>query len=74
MDPIIGTGKISRREYKIIANRETAILMSDGVKIDADIFRPDSPGKFPVLVAVSAFNKEIQSRQIWPAPALFPLT
>ena len=68
MDPIIGTGKISKREYRIIAHRETVILMSDGIKIDADIFRPDSPGKFPVLVALSPFNKEIQSQHIWPAP------
>jgi uncharacterized protein len=68
MDAIIGTGKISRREYEIKADRNVKITMSDGVKIDTDIFRPDSPGKFPVLFSIAAFNKEIQSDRIWPAP------
>ena len=67
MDAIIGTGKISKREYGIIANRNVSILMTDGVTIDVDIFRPDGKGKFPALVAVSAFNKDIQSDHVWPA-------
>jgi putative CocE/NonD family hydrolase len=67
MDAIIGTGKISKREYGIIANRNVSIPMTDGVTIDVDIFRPDGKGKFPALVAVSAFNKDIQSDHVWPA-------
>ena len=67
MDAIIGTGKISKREYGITAHRNVAIPMSDGVTIDVDIFRPDGEGKFPALVAISAFNKEVQSGRILPA-------
>lgn len=67
MDSIIGTGKISRREYEIIAEHNRSLAMSDGIKIDFDIFRPDGKGKFPVLVSIAAFNKEIQSERVWPA-------
>jgi predicted acyl esterase len=67
MDAIIGTGKISKREYDIITNRDVSIPMSDGVNLNVDIFRPDGRGKFPALVAISGFNKEVQSDRIWPA-------
>jgi predicted acyl esterase len=67
MDAIIGTGKISKREYEIIPERNTLITMSDGVKIDVDIFRPGGRGKFPALVLIAPFNKEIQTERVWPA-------
>jgi putative CocE/NonD family hydrolase len=68
MDAIMGTGKISKREYEIKADRNVSIPMSDGINIDADIFRPDSKGKFPVILSIAPFNKEIQTDHIWPAP------
>lgn len=67
MDAIIGTGKISKREYEITSEKNVVISMSDGIKIDTDIFRPGGRGKFPVLVAVATFNKELQSEHVWPA-------
>ena len=67
MDAIIGTGKISKREYDITVSRNVAIPMSDGITIDVDIFRPVGEGKFPALLAISAFNKEAQSGRVWPA-------
>jgi predicted acyl esterase len=67
MDAIIGTGKISKREHGIIAEHDVTVPMSDGINIYTDVFRPDGDGKFPALVAMSAFNKEIQSDRIWPA-------
>jgi predicted acyl esterase len=68
MDPKIGTGKISKREHTVAANRNVSVQMSDGVAIDIDIFQPQSKGKFPALLSISTFNKEIQSQHIWPAP------
>jgi len=67
MDAIIGTEKISKRVYGIVADRNVSIPMSDDVAIDVDIFRPNDKGKFPALVAMSAFNKAIQSEHVWPA-------
>jgi uncharacterized protein len=69
MDAIFAMGnkQVSRREYNIKENRDVYITMSDGVKLNVDVFRPDSPGKFPALIAITAFNKDIQSMRIWPA-------
>jgi predicted acyl esterase len=67
-DAIFGTGETSRREYEIISRRNVAVTMSDGVKIDLDIFRPDGRGRLPVLLGMSTFNKDVQSDRIWPAP------
>ena len=67
MDAIIGTGNISKREYEIKAERNTTLIMSDGINIDIDVFRPDSRGKFPALLGISPFSKEIQSDHVWPA-------
>lgn len=69
MNAIFGTqdNKLSRREYGIIEDRDVYVTLADGVKLNLDVFRPDSKGKFPALVAVSAFNKTIQSLRLWPA-------
>ena len=66
VDAIIGTGKISKRQYNISSERNVSIPVSDGVTIDADVFRPDGDGKFPALISISPYNKEVQSAYIWP--------
>ena len=68
MDAIFGTGKISKREFDIVVNRDVSISMSDGVDIDVNIFRPKSAEEFPVLLSIAAFNKDLQTEHIWPAP------
>ena len=30
-------------------------------------FRPDGKGKFPALLTMAAFNKDVQSERLWPA-------
>jgi predicted acyl esterase len=32
--------------------------MSDGVKLAANVFRPDKPGRFPVIMAFTPFSKD----------------
>ena len=58
--------QVSRRRYGIIKENSVSIPMSDGITIDADIFRPDSPGKFPALLGVHPYDKEVQSAPIMP--------
>jgi predicted acyl esterase len=67
MDAIFGDKQLSRREHEIIAHRDIFVPVRDGVKICVDVFRPDGRGKYPALVAMSPFNKDIQSDRIWPA-------
>jgi predicted acyl esterase len=58
--------QVSRRRYGIIMESSVSISMSDRITIDADIFRPDSPGKFPALLGVHPYDKEVQSAPIMP--------
>jgi len=48
MDAIIGIGKISKREYEIQPERNVSVLMSDGININLDVFRPSAKGQYPV--------------------------
>jgi predicted acyl esterase len=36
--------------------------MRDGVRLSADVFRPDAPGKFPVILIRTPYDKEGYSR------------
>ena len=49
---------ISQPQYKIRAERDVYVPMRDGVKLAANIFRPDAEGKFPALVAIGPFGKD----------------
>jgi predicted acyl esterase len=66
VDAIFGDKQVSKREYEIISERDILVPMSDGINLGVDVFRPDSEKKFPALVAVSTFNKDVQSARIWP--------
>ena len=35
--------------------------MRDGINLLADVYRPDAPGKFPVLIAASPYPRQIQN-------------
>ena len=40
----------SPRAYRVVHERDVAIPVSAGITIDCDIFRPDAPGQFPVIL------------------------
>lgn len=46
--------------YKIKADKNVYINMRDGVRLVVDIYRPDAEGKFPALLAMSAYGKDLQ--------------
>ena len=56
----------SKREYGITEERHVSIPISDGITLDADIFRPDSPGKFPALLGIHVYDNAWQSDPIKP--------
>jgi predicted acyl esterase len=58
--------KTSERKYNIVTERHAAIPMSDGITIDADIFRPDGPGRFPALLGVHPYDNTLQTAPIMP--------
>jgi uncharacterized protein len=58
--------RTSERKYSIITERHVSIPMSDGITIDADIFRPDGKGKFPAILGVHPYDNAFQSAPIMP--------
>jgi predicted acyl esterase len=60
---------ISQPQYKIKEEIDVRIPMRDGINLAADIFRPDSEGKFPALIGIGCYGKEIQMA-VPPQPGL----
>jgi putative CocE/NonD family hydrolase len=56
--------------HGMIAERDVAVPMRDGVKLAVDIYRPDTSEKLPVLLAFSIYNKDLQGPDV--AAALPP--
>jgi predicted acyl esterase len=56
----------SPREYGITIERGVRIPVAKGITLDCDLFRPDAPGKFPLILAVHPYLQPAQSMQIVP--------
>src|SRR5438045_4791747 len=56
----------SAREYGVTVERSVKIRMPDGVHLDAEIYRPSTPGKFPVILGISPYPHHHQSAQMLP--------
>jgi predicted acyl esterase len=51
----------SKPIYKIKVDKNVFVAMSDGVRIALDVWRPDAEGKFPALLGMSAYGKDLQT-------------
>ncbi|MFL5044895.1 MAG: CocE/NonD family hydrolase [Xanthobacteraceae bacterium] len=62
---------------KMIRERDVTVPMRDGVKLCADIYRPDATQKLPALLAFAIYNKDFQgpdmAEALPPQPAWTPL-
>ena len=57
-------------EYdRIVCDKDVTVRMRDGVEVVVDVYRPDAPGKFPVLFAFGVHSKELQGNEL---PKAFP--
>ena len=56
-------------QYRVIRERNVMVPMRDGVRLATDIYRPDAPGRFPVLVTRGPYGKDTyadnQEHSIW---------
>src|SRR5258706_10257128 len=43
-------------QYGIVTQQNVPITMSDGVQLNAIVYRPDAPGTFPVIVTLTPYN------------------
>ena len=59
--------------HGMIAEKDVAVPMRDGVNLSIDVYRPDAGEKFPALLAFSIYNKDLQgpdvARSLPPQPA-----
>jgi uncharacterized protein len=49
---------------KMIAEKDVYVTMRDGVKICANVYRPDTTEKLPALLAISIHNKDLQGPEM----------
>jgi putative CocE/NonD family hydrolase len=43
--------------HGVVVDHDVAVTMPDGVVLRADVARPDAPGRFPVIVTQTPYNK-----------------
>src|SRR5580692_11788630 len=53
--------ELSTPDYRMTQDYDVAVRMRDGINLMADVYRPDAPGKFPVLIAASPYPRQIQN-------------
>lgn len=56
-NPAAIPGQPSRPVHAVILEEDVPVELPDGTILYADIYRPDAPGKFPVLVEGTAYEK-----------------
>jgi len=42
----------------LVSEKDVMVAMPDGVKLASNIFRPEKPGKFPVIMVVTPYGKD----------------
>jgi uncharacterized protein len=50
----------------MIQDRNVEITMRDGTALRGDVFRPDGAGKFPVLMTLGPYGKDVPFREFMP--------
>jgi predicted acyl esterase len=48
----------ARKTYKIATEKSVPMKTRDGITLFADVVRPDAPGRFPVLLSRTPYNKK----------------
>jgi putative CocE/NonD family hydrolase len=50
---------LSKPEYEVKIESNVDVPMRDGIKLKADLYRPDADGKFPVILVRTPYKKEM---------------
>jgi putative CocE/NonD family hydrolase len=60
-----------RPRYSVLPKESVSILTRDCVRLDADVYRPDAAGKFPVLLMRQPYGREIASTVVYAHPSWY---
>ncbi|GJG86760.1 X-Pro dipeptidyl-peptidase [Gemmatimonadetes bacterium T265] len=52
---------LSTPQHGMTCDENVAVPMRDGVTLLADVYRPTTPGRYPVLVAASPYPRQVQN-------------
>ncbi|MCE5253228.1 MAG: CocE/NonD family hydrolase [Actinomycetia bacterium] len=58
----------SQPEYGVQVDKDVFVASRDGVRLAVDVYRPDAPGTFPALLAISPYGKSVQVNDSPPQP------
>ena len=61
--------KTSERQYRVREERDFAIPVYDGTKLNSYLYRPDAEGKFAVILGVCAYSLDDQVAPVMPVGA-----
>jgi predicted acyl esterase len=42
----------------LVIEKDVMVTMPDGVKLACNVFRPDKPGKFPIIMSMTPYGKD----------------
>jgi predicted acyl esterase len=59
---------ISQPKYGIKAEKDIFVPVQDGTRLAVNVYRPDAEGRFPALLAMGGYGKELQEVLIPPQP------
>src|ERR1700694_1108906 len=55
-------GRVRPGEGAVQIDKDVAMKTRDGVTLRADVYRPDGPGRFPVLLSRLPYDKNLRRR------------
>lgn len=62
---------VSQPQYGMKTTKDIFVPMRDGVKLAVDVYHPNAEGKFPALLSLSCYGKDVQKLSIVPGPIDF---
>jgi uncharacterized protein len=65
------TGQGQKMEFEVAEPQTISMTTPDGVRLDADLWRPAAPGPFPVLLMRQPYGRKIASTVVWAHPAWY---
>ncbi len=59
--------------HGLLVEKDVPVTVSDGTILRANVFRPDSDGQFPVVMAKGAYGKDVHFRDAFAEQQRFEL-
>ena len=69
-EPTVRVRDISAIADDVIVEDDVGVVVRDGTRLSAKIFRPSAPGQFPVILALTAYGKDL-GPDTYPPPARY---